>query len=557
MNFAAFLDPERLLLGGANRFNLAIKRLLLHVGFDDVRIIDGAGDGGADVLGVLGGVLWTFQCKWTSGKTIGKAAVDEVDRARVRYGAERAVVVTNAFPDGGAVARAEQLKDIGLPVDFWTRKHLAGLAGEVGDRIPSRFEPRLYQSAAIERIELDLQARRRALLVLATGLGKTVVGGEVIRRHLEKHPSDDVLVVAAMKDLVEQLEQAMWRHLPKNVPTQVLHGESKPASLRGVTFATVESALRAVREGYGPHVIMVDETHHLSEVGSFNSLLQESEKALQFGVTATPWRGDGYDVSAHFGAPSFKMGIAEGMAKGFLAQVDYKVFVDNIDWSVVKDQSAGGYTLKELNSKLFLPQRDEAVLELLRDAWTNTVEPRAILFCKTIAHAEEMRGLLSRYTPEWHNAACLHTEMGKREKEVALSYFRTGRIPILTAVDILNEGVDVPDVNILGFLRVTHSRRIFVQQLGRGLRLKEGKERVKVLDFVTDLRRLAAITTLRSEVRTASEAEHLTLAGQSNIAFSDAHVGTLMEAWLRDAANLETAMDDAKLQFPDPAGFPE
>jgi superfamily II DNA or RNA helicase len=120
----------------------------------------------------------------------------------------------------------------------------------------------------------------------------------------------------------------------------------------------------------------------------------------------------------------------------------------------------------------------------------------------------------------------------------------------------LNEGVDVPDVNILGFLRVTHSRRIFVQQLGRGLRLKEGKDRVSVLDFVTDIRRLAAISGLKSDVaRSRGETERLTMDPESTITFSDAKVGTLMEAWMRDAADLETAMDDAKLQFPDPTAF--
>lgn len=556
MSLAAFLDPEALLRGGSIRFNLAVKRLLLHLGFDDVRIIDGAGDGGADVLAIRGGELFVFQCKWTSGKTISRDAVDEVDNARQRYGAARAIVVTNAFPDGGATQRAQALEAIGLPVPFWNRNHLSRLAAEITAFVPAHFAPRPYQTEAILGLESALAERSRALLVLATGLGKTVVGGEVIRRHLEKNPGHHVLVVAAMKDLVEQLEQAMWRHLPKGVATQVLHGESKPASLSGVTFATVESALSAVRDGYGPHLIMVDETHHLGESGTLKELLIACGSARQFGVTATPWRGDGFDISSYFGAPSFKMGIAEGMARGYLAQVDYKVFVDNIDWHLVKERSEVGYTLKELNSKLFLPQRDEAVLELLWETWARTSEPRAILFCKTIAHAEAMAEALAGFVPNWAGAKCLHTSMSKRDREVALSSFRSGRIPVLTAVDILNEGVDVPDVNILGFLRVTHSRRIFVQQLGRGLRLKEGKERVAVLDFVTDIRRLAAISSLKSDVaRSRAETERLTLDLESTISFSDAKVGTLMDAWMRDAADLETAMDDAKLQFPDPAVF--
>jgi len=118
-------------------------------------------------------------------------------------------------------------------------------------------------------------------------------------------------------------------------------------------------------------------------------------------------------------------------------------------------------------------------------------------------------------------------------------------------VDILNEGVDVPDVNIICFARVTHSRRIFVQQLGRGLRLRSGKERVTVLDFVSDLRRIAAVLNIKRELE-AADVEVLPQAGPSLIEFSDQRVGSLMDEWIKDAADLETAYDEARLQFPDP-----
>ncbi|RAO44565.1 putative mitochondrial ATP-dependent helicase ir c3 [Micromonospora saelicesensis] len=122
-------------------------------------------------------------------------------------------------------------------------------------------------------------------------------------------------------------------------------------------------------------------------------------------------------------------------------------------------------------------------------------------------------------------------------------------MPLLTAVDILNEGVDVPDVNILCFARVTHSRRIFVQQLGRGLRLRDGKKSVLVLDFVSDLRRIAATLRLRRELE-ATEVEVLRQGLASKITFSDQRVESLMDEWIKDAASLETAYDEHRLQFP-------
>lgn len=133
--------------------------------------------------------------------------------------------------------------------------------------------------------------------------------------------------------------------------------------------------------------------------------------------------------------------------------------------------------------------------------------------------------------------------------------FRNGDISIITAVDILNEGVDIPDVNIICFARVTHSRRIFVQQLGRGLRLRPGKRHVEVLDFVSDIRRVAAILNLRESVA-VDEIETLRLAQRgTSFGFSDQRAETLMREWIKDAASLESALDDTRLQFPSLEAF--
>src|SRR5262249_25670485 len=161
-----------------------------------------------------------------------------------------------------------------------------------------------YQLKAAELVCADVASTGRALLVLATGLGKTVVGGEVIRRFLDASPGSQVLVVAHMKELVEQLERAMWRHLDKRVPTGLLTGDHKPASLDGVLVGTVESVLGAVRTGWQPKLVMIDETHHVGENGRFAELLDQCSASGQFGVTATPWRGDKFDITARFGPAS-------------------------------------------------------------------------------------------------------------------------------------------------------------------------------------------------------------------------------------------------------------
>ncbi|MBH1932775.1 restriction endonuclease [Streptomyces sp. AV19] len=545
---SGFLTAASLLDVGPLQFPRRIERLLWHLGFTDVSNIDGSGDQGGDILARLKGETWVLQCKWKRNGAVGSEAVDEIARARDHYRAHHAVVVTNTRFSPEARRRSNDLARLGPKIMLWAGTDLSTSF----DRLPDHFGKvtlRPYQTGALEAINTDLDATGRALLILATGLGKTVVGGEVIAEHLRRTAEGKVLVVAHAKDLVQQLERALWRHLPKGVPTRLLTGDSRPNELSGLTCATVSSALGAARFGYRPDFVLIDEAHHIGEDGQYDELLSILRESRHLGVTATPWRGDKHDITHQLGQPSFTLGIEEGMRRGYLAQVDYRLFVDDVDWDTVREASDHDYGLAELNAKLFLPQRDEAVRDELAAAWAKTEEPRAIVFCRTIEHTERLADLLRR-SPLWSGAAAIHAGLSKRERQNRLLAFRSGEVPILTSVDILNEGVDVPDVNILCFARVTHSRRIFVQQLGRGLRLREGKERVTVLDFVSDLRRIAAALNLKRSLDGDGEIETLPKVNPSKIIFSDQRVAALMDEWIKDAASLETAYDEHRLQFP-------
>lgn len=548
----SYVGTQTLHTGGPQRFTRQIERLLGQIGFTDVANIDGSSDHGGDLLGTIHGQSFVFQAKWKLRGPIGREAVDEVNSAQDHYGTHRAVVVTNTRPSPDAELRARELLRLGRRIDFWSGAELQALLQQALEH--PALGLRDYQDAAVSALWSDLQHNQRALLILATGLGKTVIGGEVIGRYMRENPDRDVLVVAHQKELVNQLERALWRHLPKRTKTQVLTGDDKPSDLQGLTCATTASALTAVLKGWRPGLVMVDETHHVGEDGQYDRLLDELADSLQFGVTATPWRGDKYDIESRFGLASYKLGIEEGMKRGYLAAVDYRLFVDNIDWDAVRDASEHQYSIKELNSRLFLTQRDEAVVAALLDGWHNTPSPRGIVFCQTIAHCERMAELLQQ-VPDWRNAAALHNGMTKRDRQERLLDFRAGRVPILTAVDILNEGVDVPDVNILAFARVTHSRRVFVQQLGRGLRLRAGKDKVLALDFVSDVRRVAALLNMRRQLD-AVDIEVLPRVPQPKITFNDVRAESLLEQWVLDAADLETANDEAKLQFLDPDSLP-
>jgi superfamily II DNA or RNA helicase len=553
---ASFVDPEFLREVGPWGFTRQLERLAWHLGFTDLINIDGPNDQGGDLIAARDGYRCVFQAKWKSRGPVAAAAIDQVIKAKAYYGTDHAVVATNSHYGPQARARQLELDRAGIRIELWSGRELLDLYSNDSytmTRLPAPVL-RPYQVKAFESVTADLDSAARALLILATGLGKTIVGGEVIARCLDRHPDLKVLVTAPTKDLADQLERALWRHVPKTVRTNLLTGDQRSDDLRGVTCATIPSALSFARRGYRPGLVMVDEAHHVSEDGQLADLLDLLRESDQFGVTATPWRGDQFDIRHRFGEPSYLLGIEDGMRLGYLTDVNYRLFADNIDWEFVRDASEHSYTIKDLNARLFLPERDEAIRDHLIDSWQIMPSPRAVVFCRTVEHAERMAELLDQ-VPQWKGAEAVHARLGHRERQLRLMRFRNGDTSVITAVDILNEGVDIPDVNIICFARVTHSRRIFVQQLGRGLRLRPGKRYVDVLDFVSDIRRVAAILNLRENVA-ADEIETLQLAKRgTSFGFSDQRAETLMREWIKDAASLETALDDVRLQFPAPDVF--
>ena len=250
--------------------------------------------------------------------------------------------------------------------------------------------------------------------------------------------------------------------------------------------------------------------------------------------------------------------IVEGMKRGYLSNVDYRMHVDNIDWGHLSE--VHDLTPRELNRTLFIQEWDDSVVHTLRVTWSEVSNPRAIVFCGTIDHAMTMRDKINSMGFTSAEAIYSQPPDGRRmdyvERNRNLNEFQDGKIGAVCAVDIFYEGVDVPDVDILVFQRVTHSRRIFVQQLGRGLRIAPGKEKVIVLDFVSDIRRFAAGLDLKNQLRQGPT--YVTLGSQIrfvNVAGEDPRAESFLREWLKDAASLQDAgEDDHVLHFPPALG---
>ncbi len=539
-------SPERLLQLTPHEFRRAIQRLMVQNGFEAFSV-DGSGDGGADLYCERDGERWIIQSKWKKNGLISPNVIDEILNARYRYNTHKAIIATNQRLSQAGKKKLQKLHVEGIEMAVWEGTDLYNICNQ-SPEILEKKKLRPYQIQAVDSIDFDLKKNNKSLLYLATGLGKTVIAGQIIRKKFEDNPNSKVLVLAHMVDLVEQLQRALWGDIPLSVPSQIIDGSSKPDDLSGLTVATDKGAYSYIKAGYRPDLVVIDECHHVGGDNLYSKIIEELDGIPLLGVTATPWRGDGYSIEETFGKSSYLCGIEDGLKNNYLTPVDYKLYCDNINWDYIPEISKNGYTIKNLNKKLFIPQRDESIIDALLNTWENVLVPKGIVFCQSISHAKILHDMAKKYDI-WRESEIIHSEMDKQERRMAIINFRNKGCPLLFAVDILNEGVDVPNVNIVCFARVTHSRKIFIQQLGRGLRLSPGKESVTVLDFAADVRRMAAISSLNSAVSRDGEIETLSIR-RNKIEFTDNRARALVEEWIADAADLETKLDESKLQFP-------
>jgi len=402
------------------------------------------------------------------------------------------------------------------------------------------------------------------------------VAAEALRRM--RKPGQTVLVLAHTVDLVLQLERAFWPFLTPFESTAVLTGNDRPSDLGDLehfthVFATRDSLANLIdQETPLPSFdfVVVDECHHLGAEVYENVLsglgVGAPDGPFLLGLTATPWRPSGEGLDHRFGEPVISVDLVRGLKDGYLANVDYRMYTDNIDWSQLENLQGQNLSPKAINRTLFIKEWDDAVVDRLSDAWLELGgKGRAIVFCGTIDHAIRMANRINAMG--FTNAQAIYSggKGGQRssltpvERNKMLWDFAFGRVGILCAIDILNEGVDVPDVNLVVFQRVTHSRRIFTQQLGRGLRLAEGKDKVVVLDFVTDIRRFAAGLQLDrdlTEAKRYSPAKPMIINLNSQVTFrnstrEDVDGKDFLKQWLKDVDAIADAGEDVSiLNFP-------
>lgn len=332
----------------------------------------------------------------------------------------------------------------------------------------------ILQREALKALDEAHQLGQDAgVVIMPTGSGKT----RIAAIDSSQHSKSRILYVAHTHEILDVADNEFAQLFGKK---KVVRGWPKSELIKNsrVHLSTIQSVRKRLinLSHYEYDYIIVDEFHHAA-AASYRRMLKSLSPRFMLGLTATPFRGDKQDViELCNGNVLVRFELRIGIETGVLAPFHYYGCFDNVDYSKLPWDS--GYSIADLNKALIIPERDDAIIDKWLELAPNLP---SIAFCCSRTHARRVaesfrrRGVPAEVylgdTP-WETRQSLITDL------------QVGDISILCTVDVFNEGIDIPFIRCLLFLRPTESKRIFFQQLGRGLRKSRGKSHVLVLDFI-------------------------------------------------------------------------
>jgi superfamily II DNA or RNA helicase/HKD family nuclease len=343
-----------------------------------------------------------------------------------------------------------------------------------------------HQQEILEQLEVErtVHGRHRNLVVAATGTGKTVVAALDYRNLARAAGRRPRLLFVAHR--IEILQQSMrtYREVLSDGSFGELWGGGYVPEQGEHLFATIQTLDRRGMDSIAPDsfdVIVVDEFHH-ADAASYKRLLAHFAPAEFLGLTATPERADGVDVREFFdGHTAAELRLWDALEANLLSPFHYFGIADTVDlrdiqWSrgqYDRTQLENVYTGNDARTRIILKQVQDKVGDVLR--------MRALGFCVGVRHAQYMA---DAFTKAGIPSRAVWGDTESEARRAALIDLRDRRVNVLFSADLYNEGLDLPDVDTVLFLRPTESATIFLQQLGRGLRRTPTKAVLTALDFV-------------------------------------------------------------------------
>ena len=366
----------------------------------------------------------------------------------------------------------------------------------VFDLAPHPFQQEILEALAYAR---DERAHFRNLIIAATGTGKTMIAAFDYRneaRKLGHHPK--LLFIAHRKEILEQAIGSFRQVLKDGNFGGLFVDGLRPHSMDHV-FCSIQSfTTQRLHEVHGVNAwdyVIIDEAHH-AEARSYDPIIDILRPRILLGLTATPERTDGSSVAAHFDRPAAaEIRLPDALQDKLLCPFHYFAISDaTVDYSQVS-WTRGKYDESELQNLLNANHlRAQLILDKLREYLPDPYGSgefdrktvRALGFCVGIEHAKFMAGFFQRADIA---AEALTSETDSSNRQKFRADLANGRLNILFVVDVFNEGVDIPEINCVLFLRPTESHIVYLQQLGRGLRRTSEDKCLTVLDFVGQCRR--------------------------------------------------------------------
>lgn len=354
-----------------------------------------------------------------------------------------------------------------------------------------------YQLLPHQKMILDrLQAERsynhlfRNLVVAATGTGKTVISAFDYKRfHDANLNHNKLLFVAHREEILQQALSTYQSVLHDNNFGELWVGNHRPTETLDHLFVSVSmlnNNLDLIRQqglDYYDYIV-IDEAHHAA-AASYRVIAEEFRPKILLGLTATPERMDGQSLLPDFGNKiSASIRLPQALDEGLLTPFQYLCISDSLDLSGNELWSGGKYIISKLTDRLCNPERVDLIVRKLHQYLPDENKVHALCFCSDKRHAYYMAEQLRNFGLK---AAALTSDALSEERKQMHQNFVAGIINYLCVVDIFNEGVDIPEVDTVLFLRPTDSLTVYLQQLGRGLRLSPGKDYLTVLDFVAQV----------------------------------------------------------------------
>ena len=346
-----------------------------------------------------------------------------------------------------------------------------------------------YQQEILEKLDVErnVHGHFRNLVVAATGTGKTVIAAFDFKRYREAHPDCHFLFIAHRQEILHQAMQTFRIVLDDPNFGSIWDGNNEPSNYQHV-FASKDTLRNRVdtlqlRADYYDYMV-VDEVHHIV-APTYVKLMTCFKPQILLGLTATPERtNEQEDITVFFdGHISAEIRLPAALNAGLLAPFYYYGIPDNVNLSEVK-WSGHGYDIAEL-SRIYTQNdyRTGLILRKMQEYIGNNQlhKVRALCFCVDKNHAKFMN---AKFTLAGLKTDVLTSDDDDRHRNIVKKRLQAGTINYLFVVDLFNEGVDIPEIDTILFLRPTESATVFLQQFGRGLRLHKDKDHLTVLDFV-------------------------------------------------------------------------